>query len=432
MAILRIKAGGSNTAPYDTWAGALPTLEAAVAVMAAGDTLWISSAHTQSGASLNITVPGTVGNPSRILCVTESGAGGASGVATGAVIEVTGGTFQVAGNFYAEGITWRSTATTATIVSFAFSSGNVQRFNKCRFEQTGANTNSAIKFGTFTSGVSTAAVCKDCTFRFSFAGQRINVDYNLRIVGGGLDPAGTAVSGLFNLSSSGRGCTLRVDGFDMAQATAAFTPVAIIGAGAAWARLRSLKLPASWTGTPVASGQIKAGDRIEMIDASSGATPFGLWVTDHVGSIRDDSVVKVTAQARGFRMASAAECSLAAPLLSHEVEFPATGSAQTVTWDVCTDGVTLTDADAWVEIDYFATNGSLLSSTVNDGPLNLVAAASNQATSTTPWTTTGFASPVRQALSATFTAGSASKAIARLMVARPSTTLVAAEQPAVA
>lgn len=431
MADLKIKNTGSGTAPYDTWATALPSLAAAVAVMAAGDRLIVSPSHVESSATLSITVPGTVSNPSTIVCAAESGPGGHGAASTGAVVAVTGTTFSISGNFHCTGITFRSTSVSAVIASFAAGSGNLQRFKSCRFESDGGNANSHIKFGTFTGSVSSSAVVEDCTFKFSSTGQRIQFDYNLAIRGGGLDAASTAVLGLFFASASGRGGTLRADGFDAAPAAATCSLLATIGGGGVWARMRGFKVPASWTGAPAASGQLKAGDRVSLIDASSGATLIRLWEQAYVGSVRDEGTVKVTAQTRAFRLATAAECTVAAPLVSHECELPLTGAAQTVSWPVCTDGVTLTDRDAHIEIDYYATNGSLLSSVVTDAVASTVATPVNQDTDTTPWTTTGLGSPVRQILSAAVTAGSASQALVRLVLARPSTTVFAAEQPAV-
>ncbi|MEN9626821.1 MAG: hypothetical protein RJA10_47 [Pseudomonadota bacterium] len=432
MADLKIKNTGSGTAPYDTWATALPSLAAAVAVMAAGDRLIVSPSHVESNATLSLTVPGTVSNPSTIVCAVESGPGGHGAASTGAIVQVTGTTFAISGNFHCTGITWRASSVSAVAASFAAGSGNLQRFKSCRFESTGANANSHIKFGTFTASVSSSAVVEDCIFRFSSTGQRIQFDYNLRIRGGGLDPAGTAILGLFIGSASGRGGTLRADGFDASPAAASCPLLATLGAGAVWARMRSFKLPASWTGAPAAAGQLKAGDRVSLIDASSGSTLIRLWDQAYVGSVRDEGTVKVTAQTRAFRLASAAECTVAAPLESHECELPLTGSAQTVSWPVCTDGVTLTDGHAYIEIDYFATNGSLLSSVVTDAVASTAVSPVDQATDTTTWTTTGLASPVRQVLSAAVTAGSASLAIARLVLTRPNTTMFAAELPVVA
>lgn len=428
-----MKHTGSGTAPYDTWAKALPSLAAAAAAMAAGDTIKVSSTHSEAPASLSVTIPGTVGNPSRIVCVTESGASGDTGAATGALIDVTGTTFSVSGNFVCHGITFRSSAVSTGIPAFAASNGNAQVFNSCRFELTGANANAAVKFGSFTAAGGSIATVINSVFKFSHVNQRIQSDYNLRIAGGSLDGSGTAVSGIFSTGVSTRGGTVLVRDFDVsAGMTAAGNLVTAIGGGAVFTRLTRIKVPASWTGGPVTSGQLKAGDRVELIKASSGATIYEAWIEDFAGTIRDESVIKVTAQTRSYRMASNANCGIVNPLRGIPSMIPVGTSAQTLTLDVATDNVTLTDAEMYLEADYLNTAGSGLGVLLTDDAASYVATPAAQTTSTTPWTTTGLTTPIRQALAVTLTAGYSSDAVGVPVLNKASSTVYVAEETAVA
>ena len=64
--------GAGATAPYDTWAKAAQDLETALGAMSAGDTLYIQGVATDTAAATRTyTVPGTIGNPCRIIGVKD-------------------------------------------------------------------------------------------------------------------------------------------------------------------------------------------------------------------------------------------------------------------------------------------------------------------------------------------------------------------------
>lgn len=289
-----------------------------------------------------------------------------------------------------------------------------------------------MQLGTVTGSVSSLVVARRPVFRFSATGQRIQCNYNVRITGGSIDATGSAVTGLFQVNQGGRGCRLLVDDFNAVNMAASGNLVTVATSGGSYVRLRRIKLPASWTGLPVSAGVVRAGDRVEMIDCSSGTTLYRLWITDHAGTVRDESTVKVTAQTRSYKLVSTADCSEAQPLLSQDYFIDLSGSAQTVSLDLCTDNVTLTDADVAIEVDYLGTAGELLGTTVDDRVASSIASPANQATSSTTWTTTGLTTPVRQTVSVSVTAGSASRAIVRVALTRPSTTVYVADTVTVA
>lgn len=432
MSNVHMKSGASNSSPFATWAGAATTLAAAAAAVAAGDDLLLSPTYAEATAGISVTIPGTAANPTRMLCGTEGATSGITAISSGAVIESTNTTFSISGNFYADGVTFRASSSSSVAAYIAAGSGNVEFLRNCRFELTGTNINAVWHLGSVTGNGSSFVDLRDPVFKFGAAQQRIQLDYAVNIVGGSIDGSGSAPTALFNLSSAGRGAKLRSEGFDASNAASSMDLVGTITAGGTTAIFKRAKMPASWSGSPVASGQLRVGDRVELIDYSVGTTLFKAWIMDYAGSIRDESTIKVTAQSRSYKMASGANCGLATPLRSIEFFVPLSGAAQTVSLDVCTDGVTLTDRDCWIEIDHLASATSALSSRVTDAAASVITAGTNQTTSSTPWTTAGLASPVRQVLSAGVTAGAASHAIVRVWLVKPSTTVYLADTPTVA
>lgn len=423
MAQLHLKSGAGNVSPYVDWTNAATTLAAAIAAMAAGDTLAVSSAHAEATAGISLTVPGSATSISKILGGTQGASSGLTAMATGGVIESTNTSFAVNGSFYASNITWRASSSSTVTPAFAGVSGDIQFHNACRYEVTGGGAASGVKCGAGTASAGTLTTIKDGIFKFGNATQRINVDHSVVIQGGSIDPAGTALSGVFKISTSTRSTKLICDDFDVSACTAAMDVITSVGQGAAFARFRRMKMPATWTGNLVTTGQIKAGDRFEMIDYSVGASKYKLLIADFAGILKDESTVKVTANTRSFKAVSASGCGRINPLRSHEYFVSlASGSAQTVSLDILTDNITLTDAEAWLEVDYFAGSTSI-GTTATDAVADALATPANQTTSSATWTTTGITTPVKQSLSVTVTPGAADYAIVRAVFAKPSTTV---------
>jgi hypothetical protein len=87
-----------------------------------------------------------------------------------------------------------------------------------------------------------------------------------------------------------------------------------------------------------------------------------------------------------------------------------------------TDGVTLTDKEAWLEVEYPGTSGFPVSSFASD-KAGILASAANQTSSSVTWTTTGLSGPVKQKLAVTLTPQEKGVIRARVMLAKASTTL---------
>ena len=111
----------------------------------------------------------------------------------------------------------------------------------------------------------------------------------------------------------------------------------------------------------------------------------------------------------------------------------AIGSSKTVTVYTVTDNVTLTDAEAWVEVEYLGTSGFPLGNFSDDRVADLVfGTPANQTSDSSTWTTTGLATPVKQALAVSFTPQEKGWFRVRVMVAKASLTVYYDPLPAVA
>lgn len=432
MATVHLKAGGSATSPYDTWAKSLTSASAAASAVAAGDTLVAPSTYSEAVAGVNLTFAGTATSLTKLLSGTEGATSGLTALVTGAVLETTTTAFTLAGYFYAEGWVWRGSAGGSTTMSFAATSGNNQYHKNCKFEITGAGASSVFSFGSGSSSASTTVTLMNPTFKFGGTAQRIQASGMLRIKGGSIDSGGSAVTGLFQMAAAVRGAVLYCDGFDATNAATAVDIIDAVGQSGTYARFRRMKLPASWSGRLINPSNLKLGDRFELIDYSYGTTTFKLWIEDYAGKEKDQTTVKVTANSRAYMVQTTANCSLVAPYRSHEYFVALSGSAQTITIGTCTDNVTLTDDDIYIKVSYLASSTSALETETNDAVASVLATPANQTTSSLTWTTTGLTTPVKQEVSLSVTPGAASYAVVQVVVRRASTTVYLDDTPTVA
>jgi hypothetical protein len=101
----------------------------------------------------------------------------------------------------------------------------------------------------------------------------------------------------------------------------------------------------------------------------------------------------------------------------------AIGSGISVTIEVLTDGVTLTNADIWLEASYFGSRSATLRSFVNSGLINGLDTPVNLATSAATWNTTGLVSPMPQKILLTFTPQVIGFVLYRVRIGRINTTV---------
>jgi hypothetical protein len=421
---------GSDADNGSTWALAKATVAGAAGIDAAGDVVYVSQAHSESTAGVTAAWAGTAASPVRIIGASDAVEPPTS-LSTAPVVTVTGSTFSWTGAAYTYGLTFTFSTAGSTSPVFNGASGSAQVFDSCNFVVSGAGSSSTLQFGPTGSATNGYTELRGCTLKLGATGQRIVPNKPTRIIGGSWASGGTSPTGVFNFSSS-RPSDLWVEGFDFSALSSSVNLVQGIADGGLRAIFRNCKLPASWSGALVASGQQKLGTRVEMHNCDSADTNYRLLIDDYAGTIRTETVIVRSGGASdgttAFAWCMTTGANVAYPagaLLSPEVSaWNATvGSSITVTIEVITDGVTLTDAECWVEVQYLGTSGAPLALFARDVKADVLAAAANQTTSSATWTTTGLASPTKQQLSVSFTPQEAGHIQAVVRVAKASTTV---------
>lgn len=416
-----------------TWALAKATIQGALAVAAAGDRVFVSQAHAQTQASaLTLTSAGTATNPIQILCADDS-AGPPTSLATTATVTTTGAnSLTIAGSIYCYGIKFAAmTGFSAGALNVNSTAGHVQEYDHCALGMNSTSTSTLlIQFGAAAlTTTPSLTLLRDTNLSYGHVNHRISVAHGSVVWKGG-SLVGAATTTLAVFGSSGRGGILDVSGVDLSAADQFLNLSSFgTGAGASTLTLSNCKLPASWAG---ALGSYRPGCSVAMFNCDSGDTNYR-FETLTPGTLTQDTAVYRTGGASdgttpiSWRMAAGGS-GTKYPVLTIDTPKIAVwnetiGSAITATLEVVTDGVTLTDADCWIEVQYPGTSGSTKSTFVADVKASPLASAADQASSAAAWTTTGLASPVKQKLSVTFTPQEKGPVVAIVRLAKPSTTV---------
>lgn len=430
MATYYVKSGATGTADGLSWANAFLTLGAAAAVDVAGDTIYVSQSHAETAAvALTWAFAGTQINPTKIICVNDSVETPTTLASTGSITTTGGNGQNVQGSVYFSGINFVSAGTFGSQQS----SGSAT-YENCTFY---IPTNTSALYFLFGNNAGTnngRVVLDECSFRFSNAGQGFYF--------GSID----AVVKNSSLHASSAGLTLLVptwgpgrssgdvifDGCDLSTmgASASFTSSA--AASPNTMTIRNCKLPSGWNGRLYSSDPSSTGTDIQMFNCDSTDTNYRLFTEHATGSVKTETGVTRTGGANNgttplsWRLAATTNAKY--PFLALQspeivVWNDTTGTPKTVTVEVLTDGITLKDDECWLEIQYLGTSGFPLGSFANDAKADILATPVNQPTSTETWVNEGVATPVKQKLQVTFTPQEKGFVHAKVMLARPNTTV---------
>jgi len=401
---------GNNADSGATWALAKADLQ--TPTWAAGDRIFVSQAHAQTtGATINIALNGTRAAPTQIICANDS-AEPPTAVADTATVYTTGAfAISFTGSGYIYGIQFRAGSGASNVTLTVGNSGDAfQIFENCLLENgSTGGSGFAVSFGFSSSALGSYAELINCDLKFNSAASSLRVVNGWAKWRGGALIGTTLTAKVVEFGVSGRGGIMEFDGVDLSNCGSSINLVEF-DQGTNRAIFKNCKLPASWSGVLAANYYV--GCQVEMYNCDSGDTNYRLWIENFAGSTKSETVVVRTGGASdgttalSWRMATNADAEYPAVVL-HAPEIvvwnDVTGSAITVTLEVITDNVTLTDAEAWIEVQYLGTSGFPLGVFVTDAKADVLATAANQTTSTESWTTTGLTTPVKQKLSVTFT-----------------------------
>lgn len=426
---------GSNTDNGATWALAKATLAGADGIDAAGDTIYVSQSHAEVTASaVSLAFSGTIGNPTNVICVSDS-AEPPTTATTGATITTTGAnsiSINQGAGLFVHGLTFspgnQAVASASMLVAGATSPDASVVFDSCGINI--ANSSAAV-LTIGNSGTSNAAESvvnfKNTGISFRASGSRMQIYAQFRMSGGSVSST-VGMNFVMTCGAQGRASPLTFEGVDFSGLHASSNLVAATAIGNIF--FKNCRLPSGWTGSLVQSGSRPVAQRVSMYNCDNADTNYRLWIESYPGSIKSETTVVRSGGASdgntplSWRIDTSANASAVAVLRTDEILVwnETVGSPVTITCHTVTDGVTLTDADAWIEVQSLSTSGYPLGGFVSDSA-QPIAAPANQASSSEAWTTTGLSSPVYQKLAVTVTPQEKGWISAVVRVAKPSTTL---------
>lgn len=439
MAVIYLSSvDGNNADDGSTWALAKATLAAALTAAGAGGTVYVDDAHAETQASaMTLTSPGTAASPTNVICVSRASGAPPTTVATSATVTTTGNTsITFAGYSNVYGIAFSSgTGGTGGSSGILFNSGSAWNWNLDSCGLAMATTSSSSSFIAGSTGVTSAAklTLHDTVLTFGHVGQQVNIA-GAEVVWSNTNSAiggATFPTTLFTNTVGRTPGPILIHGVDLSALGSGKNLVNVASTVPAWYRFVDCKLGSSvsvTTGSVAGSG----GVVVDLINCDSADTNYRYQHTDYNGTTTQETTIIRTGGASdgttGFsrKCVSSANTNFCNPLAGPWFYFwDETVGSVTAAIEIVTDNVTLTDAEAWVEVDALATSGFPLSGYFTDRAADILATPANQTTSSENWTTTGLGTPVKQTLSKTVTTAEKGWIRCRVMLSKASTTLYA-------
>ena len=418
---------GSDSDNGSTWALAKATLVGAAAIDAAGDTIYLSQSHAESGGAVTAVFAGTIANPVKIIAGNDA-AEPPTAVSSASLISSS--SITLSGSYYLYGLTLQAAG---SILPANQSASNSVTLDNCSLITTSTTSGGFFTIGS-ANNITQKAVLLDCTYKFGGASNIGCATAGVVEIKGGSFISGTSTpsAGIFGGAADRSGARLTIDGLDMTNLASTVNIFrAFVSPGLF--QIRNSKLPASWSGSLCNATPLATGQRFEMHNCDSGDTNYRLWVQEYSGSIKTETTLVRTGGASdgttGYSlvMATTANANASvAPLVSPEVSIwnDTTGGSKTVTVEILHDSATnLTDGEIWLEVQYLGTSGAPLGSFISDAKADILATAADQSASSETWTTTGMSNPNTQKLSVTFTPQEKGYIQAKVYLAKASKTV---------
>lgn len=437
---------GSDADNGSTWALANSTIAGAITDAVAGDTIYVSQNHAQSGTgTITMTFPGSIASPNKIICGNDAAQPPTSVATTGSIAN-TNGSSVFAGSFYMRGIKYLGgSGGSAAPLTIGQSGSGKAVLHHCVLDfSPSTSVSNVLNIGQTNSTVPSSVDLISCDIKFGNASQGIAIrGAQFRWRGGSILSGGTSPSTLitsFGAGSSDRGpAYVLIEGVDLSNlgASSNLCTGSAIDTPGGLLIFRNCKLPASWSGSLLTAFPSDVGFRAEMHNCDSTDTNYRLRVVDMLGAITSETtIVRSGGASNGTTTLSwkmEARSQAQYPHQAFEsVEIPfwinSTG-AKTATVEIVHDsvggggGADLTNAEIWGEVQYLGTSGFPLGSFANNAKADVLATAADHTNSSESWTTTGLTTPVKQKLTVSFTVNEIGPAIYKVFLAKPSTTV---------
>lgn len=393
------------------WATAHAKLANALAWGAAGDDFWVSQDHSETNAvAVTLTIPGTNASPNRVICANRAGSTPpvSADLATTGVVTLTGANnLAINGCAYVYGLTFNiGTGTTAASTNLATAAvAHDQVYEACAFKHLVTTATCTLQIISAPNGISARVRFINTVVNFNggvtCAVKGDSGNFFWQNTANALGGTQTALTSGFNMSA--RPSNITLDGLDLTFVASGKSIVT--SSTAAIVRLSNCKLTSgALFATPTAIGA-----STDVINCDSGAVNYRNERYRYQGTLTTEIIIVRSGgfsdgtTAASHKIVTTANSKRQSPFESFEMLewIDATGSI-TRTWEIVNDGVTLTNADAWIEVQYLNSSASPLGAIVTTAPADLLTAGSNIATSSVTWNTTGLGSPVKQKIAVTF------------------------------
>lgn len=393
MADYFVASGGSNTAPYDTWAKAATSLQTALSAATANADRVIIQYNAVPSGDAEIAANTTYTAAAHIAVIAASNDGGSAftptpmGTANWIGNSTTNRSVTLAGAFRVlwYGVTFRTAGSTSTQILVANTSTAHHEFEDCYLWMGNTGANSYLAVGNGGADGRSFVRFINCTFRFgTTSGQIRNRKCRTIIEGGAVASAGSVPNTLFESDQSG-GYSVDVEGMDLSHVTS--TLVAANTSGPMNVTLKNCRLGSGVT--VLASGNPgKVGNVVWLFDCSAGDEHYHFGYYDALGALTVDTGIYANDGAQydgtnrcAWKIVTSANATFLTPFVTPWFDvYNDTLSALTPSIEILRDGsaTALQDDEVWGEWTYKGTSGSTRSTFINDRK-TLTASPANQA-----------------------------------------------------
>ncbi len=427
MADIFCNDGGDGTAPHETWAKAATTFLVAVDAASAGDRIIIGHDHAEDpGGSVTYTFPGTGASPNIVISATSAASGTTITYNIADNIQIDNSTTAVdiliGGTAYFYGVDLKCGDDFITTIL-----NTRLYFEDCTIRLDG----SASVWSMGNASGQQVIDCLNTNLALTNASATSGLDLNMVLLkwrGGTISHAGTQPIALFN--SGDRTAFINMAGVDLSAITTALVDVSDVADYVVEFHHCLLNSGVALTvGTIVSQGTIVL---MSGCDDSTGNDLHRLEHVDYWGStVHDDDIFRTTGGASdgatpiSWKMVSTANAAeFTEPTKSPRIYawVDSTGST-TFTVQCLWDSVTnIQDDEVWLEIEFLEASADTDSAFADDRMTDITSTPADQTTNATAWTET-LTNDNEFALAVTVTVNRVGPVIARVCLAKPSTTI---------
>lgn len=370
------------------WGAPFAKIVTANSFSAAGDTIFLSSKHAESGTNtITLNVSGTSAARTRMLSVDETVVpssnlttlkDGAAASNNNSSSNIQGTSTTGYGGFF--GLTYAQ-ANTAGLPIIGNGYTDIY-FESCHFQLTSAS-GTAIQLGQNGTATSANRVrWKNSTVKFAATGQYLSLRAGQFILQGLALEAGSSIPTTFlRLSPAGTGATdcLILDS-DLSNINTTLFDLNVLNNNFVSLRLVNCKLHGS---VILPTAVARPGYRFRMDNCDSGATNYRFYQLDFFGYVQHETSIDINGLSA--KITTLTTSAWEAPLeFSLPPVYVVANVPQTYTAEIA-GSVQLTNAQAWIELDYLGTSGAPLGTIATSGTSSMVATGTTIPASTATW-----------------------------------------------